>query len=158
MNDEFAGLNLIELLDLLKPVPEPVPPSLWPETVGWLWLGVALVLLLAWLAHRWYRAYRANAYRRAALDAIAAAEDDPAALAAIVRRTALAAYPRTELAQLHGESWLSFLDQSYGGTGFTAGPGRAIATAPYQPSPRVPELGSVVAEWVRRHSTATASG
>ena len=155
MNEDFAGLSLIELLDLLEPVPEPVPPSLWPETVGWLWLGVALILLLAWLAYRWHRAYRANAYRRAALDAIAAAADDPAALAAIVRRTALAAYPRTELAQLHGESWLAFLDRSYGGTGFTAGPGRAIATAPYQPSPTAPELGAVVAEWVRRHSTAT---
>ena len=32
MESEFDGLGLVELLDLLEPVPEPVPVSLWPST------------------------------------------------------------------------------------------------------------------------------
>ena len=158
MNDDFAGLNLVELLDLLEPVPEPVPPSLWPETVGWVWLGVALVLLLAWLAYRWHRAYRANAYRRAALDAIAVGRRT------IRQRSRRSSGERRSL-PIPAPSWRSCMARAGSRSSIGAmaarasrpGRGGPSPQAPYQPSPRVPELGSVVAEWVRRHSTATAS-
>ncbi len=151
MSEDLSRLTLVDLLDLLEPVPEPPQVSLWPQTAGWIWLGLAVACVAAWLGRRWLATRRANAYRRAALKAIAAAGDDPVALAEIVRRAALAGYPRAEVAGLYGEDWLAFLDQAYGGTGFREGPGRLLAVAPYTSARRAPDLASLVAEWVRHH-------
>jgi hypothetical protein len=156
MSDALDGLNLIELLDLLEPVPEPPAPALWPQTAGWVWLGLALAALALWVGRRLLARRRANAYRCAALDAIAAAGDDPAALAAILRRAALAAYPRRAVAGLAGDDWLAFLDRAYGGAGFREGPGRALIRAPYAPGAAAPGLAALAAEWTRRHRRAPA--
>lgn len=151
MSDDLSKLNLVELLDLLEPIPEPAPVSLWPQTAGWIGLAIALLLLLAWATRRWWLQRRANAYRRAALAEIAASGQDPVALAEILRRTALVAFPRAEVASLHGEAWLAFLDRSYGGNDFSTGPGRVVALLPYAQVADVPELVPLVAEWVHRH-------
>lgn len=158
MDGEFQGLNLIELLDLLEPVPDPSPPSMWPETTGWIWLGVILAGLVT-LAMRRYRARRrATAYRRAALAELAAVGTDPAAISGILRRTALAAYPRRRVAPLDGEDWLSFLDETGGCTGFREGPGRALIEIPYsgRSSPGSDALERLAAGWVRRHRRESA--
>lgn len=151
MNDDLSGLTLIELLDLLEPVPEPAPVSLWPQTAGWIWLGIIVATAAIFLVRRWMAIHRANAYRRAALQEITGLGDDPAALAAVLRRTALAAYPRAMAAGLHGDAWLGFLDQTYGGTDFRNGPGRAVAIAPYGPTQAAPGLAALAARWVRAH-------
>ena len=151
MTDDLSGLTLVELLDLLEPVPEPAPVSLWPQTAGWIWLGVIIAAVAVFLVWRWMAIHRANAYRRAALKEITGLGDDPAALAAVLRRTALAAYPRGSVAGLHGEAWLGFLDHAYDGTGFRDGPGRAVAIAPYGPAQAAPGLAALVARWVRTH-------
>jgi hypothetical protein len=157
MEDEFAGLNLVDLLDLLEPVPEPPPIPLWPETVGWLWLALILAALIGWLAWRRWQAWCRDAWRRAALAEIAAAGDDPARLAEILRRAALATHPRADVASLTGPAWLAFLDTASGGTAFTQGPGRALATSPYAPDPApVPGLAATVADWVRTQTPAPA--
>ena len=151
MSEDLSKLGLIELLDLLEPLPEPARPSLLPQTAGWLWLALVLAAVLVWLGFRWRRRRRANAYRKAALEEIAEAGDDPAALAAILRRTALAGFPRAEVAGLYGREWLAFLDETYGGTGFGDGPGEDIADAPYRPTTAEPEARALLAEWVRKH-------
>ena len=151
MSDDLSKLNLVELLDLLEPLPEPARPSLWPQTVGWLWLGLLVAAVVVWLGLRWRRRRRANAYRRAALAAIATAGGDPVALADILRRTALAGYSRREVAALHGDEWLAFLDNAYCATGFRDGPGKDLATAPYRPMPAGPDTRALVADWVRKH-------
>ena len=158
MNDDLSGLTLIELLDLLEPVPEPAPVSLWPQTLGWIWLGIIVVAVAVFLVRRWLRTHRANAYRRAALEEIATLDDDPAALAVVLRRTALAAYPRASVAGLHGEAWLGFLDHAYGGTEFRDGPGRAVAVAPYGPVAASPGLAQLAATWVRTHRRQDRAG
>ncbi|MGI9508438.1 MAG: DUF4381 domain-containing protein [Geminicoccaceae bacterium] len=151
MSEDLTKLNLVELLDLLEPVPEPQPVSLWPETVGWIWLGIGLIAFAAWLVRRWVLDRRANAYRRAALQAIEAAGDNVSTIALILRRTALAAFPRTEVAGLYGDDWLAFLDRTYGGSGFREGPGRAIAKCPYAEAGEEANLAPLAVEWVRRH-------
>ena len=153
---DLEGLNLVELLDLLEPVPEPALVSMVPQTAGWIWLGLALLLLLgaglrAIVGHR-----RANAYRRAALAELDAAGDDPARIAEIVRRTALMAFPRREVASVHGEEWLAFLDRTGRGSGFVSAPGRAMLAAPYRPVPPDPALASLARDWVRHHRPAQA--
>ena len=63
----------------------------------------------------------------------------------------MAAYPRRDVAGLHGDDWLAFLDQAQGGKAFREGPASVVATAPYAPVPAAPEVTVAVREWVRRH-------
>lgn len=151
MNEEFKGLGLVDLIDLLEEVPEPPPISLTPQTPGWIVLGVVvaalLFLLLGWLLRR----HQAEAYRRAALHELAKAGDDPAAIATVLRRTALAAYPRAEVAGLAGPDWLAFLDRSFRGSEFTDGAGKVLATAPFRPHPSDPDAAKLARDWIRGH-------
>lgn len=99
-------------------VPPPVPWT--PQTIGWPVAGALLGTLTLWAAWRGLRRYRANRYRRAALAELAAlrprlsgSPDDRArallALAQVLKRTALAAWPRADVAPLAGASWAAFL-------------------------------------------------
>lgn len=154
MNEEFQGLSLTAMIDLLEPAPEPEPVSMWPQTMGWLWLGLILLVLIV-VGLRWLRAHRrANAYRRAALQALEGCGDDAARIAQVLRRAALAGFPRRDVAGLIGADWLAFLDASYGGTGFSDGPGRVLAEAPWRPCPPAPGLSPLARDWVRRHRRA----
>lgn len=151
MSEDLSKLNLVDLLDRLEPIPEPPAVSFWPQTAGWIWAVLGLVGL-AFVCIRWgLRIHRASAYRRAALRELAAAGSDPAAIAHVIRRTALAAFERSRVAALHGEAWLAFLDRSYGGNGFQNGPGRIIASAPYRDAPETGGLADLAADWIRCH-------
>ena len=151
MSEDLSGLSLVQLLALLEPAPEPAPVSLWPQTGGWLWLAIFLIMGFGVAAYRFMVWRRANAYRRAAAHEIVHARGDVATIATILRRTALAAYPRRKIAALHGEDWLIFLDETYDGNGFSAGPARMVATAPYQESTSDEGLSEVALAWVRTH-------
>lgn len=151
MNEEWKGLSLAELIDLLEPVPEPAPISMAPQTIGWVWLGLVVLLLFAFVLWRLARHWRQNAYRRAALAELARSTPDSSSLALLVRRTALAAYPRSTVASLFGETWLTFLDKAYGGSGFSNGPGKVLATAPYQGEAVDEPLRLLVKEWIKKH-------
>jgi len=154
MKEEFEGLGLVELIGLLEDVPEPPEIALTPQTPGWIVVGI-LALVSVVLALRWvWRRRRANAYRRAALEALDVSQDDPVAIASILRRAALVAYPRSEVAALDGDRWLAFLDGTYPGSGFVNGPGSVIATAPYRPERASPEARRVASEWVRKHKVS----
>ena len=86
----------------------------------------------------------ANRYRREALDALAVIESDVrvrevraealARLPELLKRVALSAVSRADVASLTGERWLSFLDTGYDGDGFTRGPGRLLPTLAYRSS------------------------
>ena len=103
----------------LKDIAVPAPVSWMPQTWGWALLGFLLLAgLLAALLLR-LRRYRADAYRREALRRLAEIEKripDPLSrrqalgdLASLLKRTALAAWPRREVARLSGEEWADFL-------------------------------------------------
>ena len=86
-----------------------------PQTVGWRYLGVALLALLAWRAWHWLKRWHHNRYRREALRELACLEtlvgdsELVPAVNALLKRSALAVYPRSEVASLTGEAWLAFL-------------------------------------------------
>jgi hypothetical protein len=152
MNQDLSELDLIGLLGKLEPISEPPIVSLWPQTEAWVWIGLAVFGFAAWLLRLVLLRHRANAYRRAALREIAAARENPAVLAEILRRTALAAFPRAEVAGLYGEEWLAFLDRTADGTGFREGPGRAFAHAAYREQTlETTWLATLATRWVRRH-------
>jgi Ca-activated chloride channel family protein len=146
-------------------IPLPHAVSLWPQTFT---ARVAIAMLLAGLiAAVWIFAARrrANRYRREALGELGriehALEDDQAPdqivadLAVLVRRTALAAFPREQVAALAGPAWLAFLDRTGDGVEFSRGAGRMLATSPYARSrPDAAELRSlvdVVRHWIKVH-------
>ncbi len=145
------GKDLVTLLDMLKPIPEPAPISMWPATQAWIWLGLALLVLLGWAGWRIHRHWTANAYRRAALVELKAAGDDPVAIAAILRRAALVAYPRRQVAGLVGAEWLSFLDRTGGKGAFSSDLGAVLISAPYRPQPASPALAAVARDWLKSH-------
>lgn len=151
MTEEFKGLGLSQLIDLLEPASAPAPVSMMPQTFGWVVLALLLLAALAGGVFALRRHRVATAYRRAALGALAGCGDDPARIAEVLRRTALAAYPRARVAGLHGAEWLAFLDDSFPGQGFRAGPGQVLATAPYRPTAADPALSRLAADWVKHH-------
>ncbi len=95
-------------LDRLHDLALPPDVSWWPMAPGWyvvfvlvLLLGLRVVLL-AW------KHWQANAYRREALREINSLED-VAAIAELLRRTALVIAPRFVIAERTGAAWLEWL-------------------------------------------------
>ena len=142
--------NLVDLMDKLIEPDAPDPVSMMPQTWGWTVLaGLILVALGAGL-WRWSMRYRANAYRRAALVELEQARD-LRDVAKILRRTALAGFPRADVAGLSGASWLAFL-QSTGG--FPEAAGADLVVAPYRadPQPVSPQARHAARHWIRHHA------
>ena len=154
----LASTPAVDPVAGLVGIPLPTPVSLWPQT----WparIAVAVVAVGlavgAWQLVRWW--YR-NRYRRAALaelDRIEGGSDAarvPLALASLVRRTALAAFPRDKVAPLAGVEWLAFLDRTANTRAFSEGAGRGLATVAYRPSPEdVGPLIGAVRHWIKAH-------
>ncbi|MBB4005634.1 DUF4381 domain-containing protein [Aurantimonas endophytica] len=151
MNGESQPVTLLDLLDRLVEPSEPPPVSMMPQTWGWAVLALILLAVCIFVAIHMRRRYRANAYRRYAIKELEAARNDPAAIAAILRRTALAAYPRSEVAGLAGDDWLYFLDAQVSRKDFSEGSGRLVAAAPYRATQREPALYAVAKDWIVRH-------
>ncbi|OUS35667.1 hypothetical protein A9Q94_12290 [Rhodobacterales bacterium 56_14_T64] len=152
MSQHLDGMNLIDLLDQLHPMAPPPAISMVPQTLGWLAVLVVLATTTAWAAHRRWRHWRDNAYRRAALTELDQLSDDPTKIAILLRRTALSAFPRPTVAALRGAAWLDFLDSSYGGHGFSQGADHVLTTAPYRTEPPAnPDLTALARQWLRQH-------
>lgn len=133
----------------------PAPVSWLPQTTAWYVALVAVLALLAAALFAWRRDRARNRYRRDALSLLSAIAERGAyeELPSLVKRTALACRPRTEVASLAGDEWLRFLDESYGGEGFTRGPGRALTALAYEASPEVDgdALVPLIRAWILEH-------
>lgn len=106
MND--ASTTLDRLHDLVLP---PAVPW-WPLAPGW-YLVLALALVVAaWGALRVWKHWQLNAYRREAMRELALLESS-AAIAELLRRSALAIAPRTEIAEKTGSAWLDWLTAQF---------------------------------------------
>jgi hypothetical protein len=143
--------------------PLPREVSLWPQT----WdaqLATAFLLVVVFTALWRFAHYRrVNRYRREALAELNAfrrcgaadRSDSLARMSVLVRRTALAAFPREEVAPLAGPAWLAFLDRSYGGQEFSKGVGRLLLSGPYQKIPpddaELQSLIVLIRRWIRGH-------
>ena len=108
-----------QALEGLADIVVPAPVSWMPQTVGWAVLAAALAVavlvgLWRWRQHALRNRYRAEAL--AELRRIEALAGDPSRravalglVAVLMKRTALAAYPRTDVARLSGSEWVDFL-------------------------------------------------
>jgi hypothetical protein len=145
----------------LQEIPLPDPISYAPATAGWIVVGALLLALLVYLAWRAAKRWRANAYRRAALAELATIEKTTSlgALPALLKRTAIAATSRDEVAGLSGQEWLRFLDRTLGGESFTRGHGQLLTRIAYRtqlqfddiPRDDVAQLLQLSRRWIKHH-------
>jgi Domain of unknown function (DUF4381) len=140
------------------------PISFWPPAPGW-WVLLFVVLAVGTVFElRRRRNDRAQAYRRsakAALERINAKGGNAervAKLATLLKSTALAAYPRAEVASLSGEPWLEFLDSKGSGSSFVSGSGRALLAATYDARAaealsreELDALSQCASDWIEGH-------
>lgn len=96
-------------------VPETVPFT--PQTSAWFFLVAVLLLALAWTLRRAIQRYRGNAYRRLALAELRILQQDlqknrdqaVQQLPRLLKRAALGAFSRTDVAALSGQAWVDFM-------------------------------------------------
>jgi len=87
-----------------------LPPAVpwWPPAPGWYVVLALALVTVAWMALRAWKRWQANAYRRQATRELASLESS-AAIAELLRRTALAIAPRPEIADKTGPAWVDWL-------------------------------------------------
>ena len=146
------------LLTELRDIHLPAPVSWWPPAPGWFWLtGIILVAVGIGL----YNLYRhRNTPLQHALNLIESIQqtheqqrnpDNLVTISTLVRRIALQRFPREDVANLYGNAWLAFLDNTGKTNAFTQGPGRCLAEGPYQMRPQVnwPQLFVCIKQWIK---------
>ena len=128
------------LLQQLRDIHSPPPIGWWPLAIGW-WIiiGLSFLILICFAYYYWRK--RRPTTLRIALALITQLQQKQQQqpdynhlpeLSIIVRRVALARFPNTDVAHLHSEAWLRFLDKTGRTIAFTQGAGKCLAYGPYQ--------------------------
>jgi hypothetical protein len=149
-------------LDRLHDIAAPPPVPWWPPAPGWYIVAAVALLLLGLAAWAALARWRRDRYRREALGELDRIARDPKApssissVAELVKRVALAAYPRARVASLTGEAWLAFLDVTGGTDAFSQGAGQMLKDAAYrrdasQEASQLSNLTHVVRHWIKHH-------
>jgi hypothetical protein len=113
-------MNPTDPLDQLRDIHLPDPVDWWPPAPGWWLLLLLAVIAIGLILRQLILRHRARAYRRAAaleLEHIIQTwqrhQNDLLCLQQInklLKRVALQAFPRTDVASLYGDDWARFLD------------------------------------------------
>jgi len=162
MNDAGSLQNLNDIV-----LPGAVP--WWPLAPGWYVLASLLVVVLLVLSVRMWNARCLNRYRRQALAELAQMRPENGAdslqqLPDLIKRAALAAWPRERVASLSGAAWHRFLDESSACERFSGGAGATLDWLAYRtdaanpPSPEdLTRALDAVEFWLKNHQTQQAS-
>ena len=157
-------------LDRLHDIIAPPPVPWWPPAAGWYWVLGFLLCLLLIFALRAFRHWQRNRYRREALAEwrrLAGQLDRPemrtaalTAMSVLLKRTALSAFPRADVASLTGRAWLDFLDHTAVAPPFSKTTGDFLECIAYgstgatEPSvTQAHDAAFMVRHWITRHST-----
>jgi len=149
----------------LRDIHQPAMIETWPPAIGW-WIlaGLAAAALLLALISA-YRRWRANRYRREAIQELNSLLDDwrshqddgvyLTSLQLLLKRVALTRFPRDEVASLTGEAWVQFLDRSSGSHDFSMGEMEVLIDGNYRQdiSINVESLQTFAAQWIRQHDS-----
>lgn len=155
----YEGLSLPQLLDLMHDLVPPEPIAWTPQTIGWLVAGVWLLVVLGLLVWHRVQVWRRNRYRREALAELRAISSQPdlspqamaSEIATLIKRTALAAYERDEVAELYGEEWAEFLRQSSANDRLVDASAQALGNAAYSRNANGPDLVKPAQRWIKVH-------
>lgn len=141
-------------LEQLHDFYQPPPPSWRPQTVGsYVTLSILAILLIALLAFLWHR-WRTNRYRREALHELA--NTDVRHISELLKRTALSAWPRAEVAALTGPTWLTFLNASVKEAPFDSGVAQQLEMLAFSTVEPTQEDESTIRHaaslWIKHHT------
>jgi len=163
MADSASLQNLHDIV-----VPGPVAP--WPPAPGWyLVMAVAAAVAIALLWKGW-RHWRRNRYRGEALRELSRIRKsgsgaELAAIPVLLKRAALSAWPREQVAGLVGADWYRFLDESAGSDHFRSGAGSVLDRLAYAAKGGVTlsekEASAVLdatGMWLKRHRAPREGG
>ena len=155
-------------LENLRDLALPAPVAFWPPAPGAWIVAAGLAAMLALLLRDLWRRHRDDAYRRAALaelDAIAASPqpnaDTVERISEVMKRAALVAFPREQVAPLSGAMWADFLADSGGKTLDAPAMRRLLCKAYDAHGPGPAEIRTLIAQariWVARHRIAGKAG
>lgn len=158
-----ANATQVPGLENLRDIHLPAPIGWWPPAPGWWVLAlitiIAAIALGVWLTrHARQRRYRKfSLIQLHALHQIWQEQRDDIAFAQAINRllkqTALAAFPATNVAALSGADWLDWLDRQLRKPRFTEPDVRALATLYLrEPEPiAVDALKNATRYWIRSH-------
>jgi hypothetical protein len=161
-----SGTSLQNLNDIVVPATVPW----WPVAPGWYVLAGLAIALLVFFAFRALLHRKRNRYRRLALRELSdiRQQADAAALQnlpVLLKRTALSAWPRGDVAALSGTEWHRFLDRTASTELFSSGAGTLLDQLAYGTEADCSSADSSLdgvleaAEfWLRRHRTDSAVG
>ncbi len=148
-------------LDRLVDIVEGPEVGLWPLAPAWYCILAVLALQLMYWATKFVVTFRANAYRRQALAELESLQQGQAVeLSRLLKRVALVAFPRQQVASLTGEQWVKFLEQSVNGVAFQVGSKNPLANASVLGDPlhlsdeEWNALSHSARQWIRRHRIA----
>ena len=109
-------------LQNLNDIVMPATTVWWPLASGWYVLAGLVLIFLCWFIYKSVSNWKANRHRRSALtelELLSEGIQNPAGrssslrkIPALLKRTALAAYPRNEVAMLTGDDWFQFLNST----------------------------------------------
>lgn len=137
-------------LQNLRDIVVPEAPPLWPPAPGvWVLLVIILAVVLA-LFLWWWRARQRNAYRRAGLALLENARTTRD-INIVLKRVALAAWPRAVVAPLYGADWTGFLDSNCSRTRFSS---LGVVEDGAEPSR---DLQTLARTWIRNHRAPARS-
>ena len=151
--DPLADLHDIHL---------PMDPGWWPPALGWWLLAMVILLVLFGIVYWIVRKVRRGRLRRRSRKLLGAIDRHPDftelpsvvfAISSLLRRCAIATFPREQVAGLCGSEWLAFLDQTLETKDFSSGVGRCLIGVPYQRTGQVDvvALCALVDRWLNRN-------
>lgn len=141
-NESYSLSNLREIV-----VPD--APPFWPPAPGmWVALGI-VVLVLLFTGWRLYAARKRNAYRRAGLLLLAGAKTAHD-VSVVMKRVALAVFPREQVASLYADDWVAFLHKTCPRSHF---PDSVTTDASGTSSPALIEIAGA---WIRHHHVSAS--
>ncbi len=111
-----------DALNQLRDIHMPEPVSWWPMAIGWYLLIAFILIITGLVSYKLYRRYMNHRAKHQALRLLADYRRDyekeknsqliSARLSELLRRVALAYYPRARVAALTGDEWIDFLNSS----------------------------------------------
>lgn len=154
-----------ELLAQLRDVRLPAEPGWWPPAIGW-WLLAGLLVAVIVAVALWWRRWRAEGWRRAALQEhhrLQTAEvsaDTVRSLSVLMRRVALHVEPRRHVASATDQQWLDTLDRIGNTREYREGVGGLLIVWPYRNLTTLPadEVASLFALTRRTIKNAVVTG
>lgn len=161
-------------LQNLNDIVLPAAVDWWPLATGWYVLGAFLLVLLVWLGYHLLQRWFENRYRRAALQELQSlangmqnTEERDSSLRqipALLKRTALSAYPREKVASLAGKDWHRFLNSTLSTPLFAENVASTLDTVAYSSGDlshvdkqAAAELLSASRHWLTHHRVDHAS-